>query len=203
MINTKWSFEQDNRSQLSVVLKPRVSVVVVSGAHLNCTMSTDLLMKTKHVRAGYRDSVTKIIARIDEILTSPPPDKVKLLPLKASLKEKLRTLTRYGEEIVGLIHADADALATNIDEANEYKANIFQAITKVSDILTSGPSPAATVPPPAGSASVATARPPDQWAKLLKLALPRFGGNVLKWPAFLYSFKSALHKSPCSLIGRE
>ena len=87
---------------------------------------------------------------------------MKLLPLKASLEEKVRTLTHYDEEIVGLIHADA--LATDIDEADGFKANIFQTINKVSNILTSGPSPAATVSPPAGSASVAIARPPDQWA---------------------------------------
>ena len=95
----------------------------------------------------------------------------KHVPLKASLEVKLQSLIRYDEEIEGLIHADVDALTTDVDEANEYKANIFQAITKINDILTSvntgGPSPAVTVPLPAGSTSVATARLPNQWANSL------------------------------------
>ena len=92
MISTKRSFELDNHSQFPMVLcsnrldSPQICVsVVLSGTHLNRTMLTNLLMKTKHICTGYWGSVTKIFAQIKEILESSPPDKVKLLLLKVTL----------------------------------------------------------------------------------------------------------------------
>lgn len=103
------------------------------------------------------------------------------------LDEKLQTLKQLDTDIADLV-ADDD-LDTEIAGADEYKANIFAALTRIDKALRQradthrAPLPTPVTPPTSTK------------VKLPKLVLPHFGGDLLKWPTFWDSYESAVHNN--------
>ena len=87
--------------------------------------------------------------KVSKALTADTSDESKLLQLKLILKEKLDTLKLLDGEIIDLI--EEDALATEIEQADDYKSDIHLALVKINKALkliflsaTSTPAPTAS-----------------------------------------------------------
>ena len=145
------------------------------------------LERKKLTRAGHRSSTTKLLTKINDTLMASPVDRSRLSPLKLSLNEKLTVLKTLDDEIVDLV-SEGD-LAAEIEQADEYKGRIHEAIAQMDEeLLTTRRSP--------GTVSSPATTPSSHKVKLPKISLPRFGGNLLKWPSFWDSYESAVHHSP-------
>ena len=83
------------------------------------------------MRAGHRGgSTTKAIQHVEEQLTSGSPDVDKLSQLQLTLKEKLEVLKHLDEEILNLVDGKDD-IAGEIEQADEFKDSIYNAIVKL------------------------------------------------------------------------
>ena len=91
------------------------------------------LAKKKRIRAGHRASATRTLTKVNEALTADTSDESKLLQLKFTLEEKLDTLKLLDGEIIDLI--EEDALATEIEQADDYKSDIYAALVKIDKAL--------------------------------------------------------------------
>lgn len=113
-----------------------------------------------------------------------------------SLKEKLQTLKSLDSEIVELV--PEEELSKEIEQADEYKENIFRALTRIDKAqaivsgttATSGTAAATTT-----SGLTSTFTPRTERVKLPKLTLPRFNGDVMRWTTFWDSYESAVHNN--------
>ena len=155
----------------------------------------EALPRKKKIRAGHRASATRLLNQIDAILAEREPDGDKLALLKLSLKEKLETLKLLDSEIVEL--TPEEELVREIEQADEYKENVYRALTRIDRTLTVTSAPASssarvTTPP----THVRSPTPPRSGrARLPKITLPHFGGDIMKWTAFWDSYKSAVHNN--------
>ena len=100
----------------------------------------DELPKLVRARAGNRSSTTKTVGKVDDLTTSGTIDETKLLHSKRMLEEKLNELKALDSEIVKLVKEDD--LEAEIQQADDYKSEIFAAMVKIERALkiTSPPS---------------------------------------------------------------
>ena len=103
--------------------------------------------------------------------------------MKRGLQETLDKLKKLDEDL--LPHIDPGAIDKEIEDSEQIKDELFMAMARVDRALLMKPSP----PIARGSA---TARP-TVTAKLPKLTLKSFNGNLVAWTPFWDSFKSAVH----------
>ena len=142
----------------------------------------------KRVRGGHRGSAKKMVGELDKLLETledqePLAVSARLTQLKRSLEEKLEDITILDREIVALI--DGEELTKEIEEADAFKENIFRALAKIDSNLREHSRTEASDRPSRASAS--------SQAKLPKLELRPFNGDVTQWMTFWDSFKSAVH----------
>lgn len=142
--------------------------------------------KKKRIRAGHRSSTTRLLSEVDTAIGASPLEDDKLSQLKLCLDEKLQTLKQLDAEIVELV--PEEELEAEITGADECKERIFSALTRIDKALRRP-----TDPPRAPLPVTATSPPLSNKVKLPKIALPRFGGNLLEWPTFWDSYASAIH----------
>lgn len=141
--------------------------------------------RKKVIRRGHRGSATRMMRQIDELLADTTPQEQRLAQLKLSLEEKLQTLKLLDTEMLQLLKEEE--LDAEIQQADEYKDQIYAALVKLT------PSAATAVATP-----VTTARPPataESRIKLPKLVIPSFDGDVTKWMSFWDSYESAIHRN--------
>ena len=155
------------------------------------------LAKKKRIRAGHRASATRTLTKVNEALTAETSDESKLLQLKLTLEEKLGTLKLLDGEIIDLI--EEDALATEIEQADDYKSDIYAALVKIDKALKL--ISLAAIPTPAPTASpthheVPPIRVPEPCVRLPKLSIKPFSGDLTQWTTFWDSFNSAIHENP-------
>ena len=155
------------------------------------------LAKKKRIRAGHRASATRTLMKVNEALTAETSDESKLLQLKLTLEEKLGTLKLLDGEIIDLI--EEDALATEIEQADDYKSDIYAALVKIDKALKL--ISLAAIPTPAPTASpthheVPPIRVPEPSVRLPKLSIKPFSGDLTQWTTFWDSFNSAIHENP-------
>ena len=93
----------------------------------------EALAKKKRIRAGHKASATKTIRQIEDILASEAPDKERLSLLRLTLNEKLETNKALDSEVIELIEDD-DTLAGEIEQADDYKESVFNALIKIDRI---------------------------------------------------------------------
>ena len=152
----------------------------------------EALARKKRIPAGHKASATKTIRQIEEILTSDAPDKERLSLLRLTLNEKLETIKALDIEVIELI-VEEEALAGEIEQADDYKEGVFRALIRI-DRITKAP-PASSSPTISVQGEV-RAPPPDSRSsrvRLPKLQLRSFSGDLTKWTSFWESFKSAVH----------
>lgn len=148
----------------------------------------ETLSRKKKIRAGHRATVTRTLGDINTTLASGTPDQDRLTQLKLTLNEKLETLNRLDSEILDLIAEDD--LENEIQQSDEYKERIYEALTRVNKVIDT----AATVSRPAATTTAATGGHVAK-VKLPKITLPHFNGSLVKWPMFWESYESAIHNN--------
>lgn len=157
----------------------------------------EALAKRKRIRAGHRASATKTIRQIEDILASEAPDKERLALLRLTLNEKFGTIKALDAEVIELV--DDDSLDEEIEQADDYKESVFNALIRIDRIAKASPrtSPLAETPP-----IVRQTPPPDSRSslssscvRLPKLQLRSFGGDLTKWTGFWESFESTVHNN--------
>ena len=101
----------------------------------------------------------------------------------------METLNRLDSEIIEL--TAEKGLENEIQQSDEYKEKIYEALTRVNKVLDN-----ATTPTPAATPTAPTV-PGDRGAKvkLPKITLPHFNSNLMKWPTFWDSYESAIHNN--------
>uniref|UniRef100_A0A1X7V8J9 Uncharacterized protein n=1 Tax=Amphimedon queenslandica TaxID=400682 RepID=A0A1X7V8J9_AMPQE len=103
------------------------------------------------------------------------------------MEEKLETITTLDAEILALIE---DELAREIEEVDAFKASMYMALVVTTEKLAvesrAGASPPAVTPRVSSSSSQ---------AKLPKITLPPFNGDVTQWLTVWDTFKSAVHEN--------
>ena len=80
------------------------------------------------MRGGHRGSATQTMNGIDVLLSEESPEQARLVQLKLSLEEKLKTLTKLDSEILDLT-ADDD-VDDEIQEA-EFNDRVYEAIVRL------------------------------------------------------------------------
>lgn len=147
-------------------------------------------MKKRRIRAGHRASATRTLTKVNDTLAAETLDEERLSLLKLALEEKLGTLKLLDSEIVEL--SEEDALVTEIEQADEYKSDIYGALVKIDKAL-KRTTPSA---PPTPARDVTPARAPEPSVRLPKLSIKPFSGDITQWTTFWDSFKSAIHENP-------
>ena len=92
-------------------------------------MSTAEALLRKKIRAGHRATVTQTLGDIATTLESDTPDRDRLASLKLTLNEKLDTLNKVDSKIIEL--TAKDGLESEIQQSDEYKVKIYDALTSV------------------------------------------------------------------------
>ena len=149
------------------------------------------LSRKKKIRAGHRATVTRTLGEIATALSGEAPDLDRIARLKLTLNEKLETLNKLDSEIIEL--TAEEGLESEIQQSDENKEKIYEALTRVNKVLD-----AAASPKPVAAPAAAAAVPGDHGGakvKLPKITLPHFNGNVMKWSTFWDSYESAVHKN--------
>ena len=87
----------------------------------------------KRIRAGHRASTTRALTKVNDALAAETADEAKLSQLKLTLEEKLGTLKLLDSEIVEL--TEEDSLTTEIEQADDYKSEIYAALVRIDKAL--------------------------------------------------------------------
>ena len=145
----------------------------------------------KRVRGGQRTSVTRTLHQIETALTG-EPDVSRLTALKMAITEKLKSLSTLDDDIANLIEDEAE-LATDIEQADDYKQRIYTAIVSIDKAV--APTPPTGPAPHRDRASARDDPLPDAASrvKLPKLTIRSFDGDITRWTSFWDSYKSAIH----------
>lgn len=91
------------------------------------------LAKKKRIRAGHRASTTQTLTKVNNAFVAESTDEAKLSQLELVLEKKLGTLKLLDSQIVEL--TEEDALATEIERAEEYKSEIYAALVRINKAL--------------------------------------------------------------------
>jgi len=142
-------------------------------------MCADLTRK-RQIRAGHRGVVTKRLGEVKAIVEAPgSPERLDLERYIAICHEKLGILHQLDREILDLLTEEADILR-EIAQADEYNQEVVDTQLKLRELLTSG-----TTPTSASKAS--------QNARLPKLSLRTFDGDITQWLPFWDCYEAAVH----------
>ena len=145
------------------------------------------LTKKKRIRAGHRAAAKKTLRQVEE--ASAGQDVSKLTLLKMTLTEKLENLKILDNEIIDRTDDEA-AIADEIKQADEYKEAMYAAMISIEKLIN-------PVAPPTAARRmdehIGGASGPSSRARLPKLTLRSFDGDITKWPSFWDSFESAIH----------
>ena len=149
---------------------------------------TEGLAKKKRIRAGHRASTTRTLTKVNDALAA----EAKLSQLRLTIEEKLGTLKLLDSEIVEL--TEEDALATEIEQVDDYKSEIYAALVRIDKALklTTSPAPPTSAP----TREITPARAPAPSVRLPKLSIKPFNGDITQLTTFWDSFKSAIHENP-------
>jgi Protein of unknown function (DUF1759) len=140
--------------------------------------------------------ITSFVDKIDEIdllLTQqPPPDDLVLKTRVTQLERRWKSLDEKYEELMSTLDAVIGDAASEAQANKEWKdrenyqdeyCRITVAVDKLIVACNPPPQPPPPPPPP----------PPPRRARLPKLQLQPFDGDVLKWISFWESFQNAVH----------
>ena len=148
-------------------------------------MSTNV-KQLKGIRKGHRGVATRRIAEIETALADPVLDRIKLAQLKLGIQETFETLKQLERDLAPLI-PEAE-MVTEIDRNEETKDKIFSALAKIEAALTV--STTAT-----GSTALTAGTAPVTMAKLPKLSIKSFYGNLKGWSPFWDAYNAAIHSN--------
>ena len=164
---------------------------------LSCRAMAKALARKKKVRASHKSSATRMVSKVEEILSGETTDTFKLNQLNMSLKEKLEEIKVLDSDILSLI--EDSELENEIAQADLYKERVYSTLILIEKATR--PAAVTTVPPPPSTSTTTTARPAPTSTHTNKVRLPKltikpFNAKLTAWPPFWDSFKSAIHENP-------
>ena len=155
------------------------------------------LVKKKRIRAGHRSVVTKRIGEVERLLAATEDGErvVRLAQLQLTLKEKLEILKQLDNEVLDFLETEED-ISAEIEASDNYNQGVYQALVNI-DSSTIG----RVSTTPGGGMGTGTgtgleggdATPRHSKAKLPKLVLKAFDGDITNWTTFWDTYKSAIH----------
>ena len=146
------------------------------------------ITRAKAERGGHRGVVTKTIAEMENLLRDLNLDSIDILEGNIELlKTKQHKLGEIDQNIVRML-SEEDAIQKDIEESSEYEANIYRIISKASKSLAA--QARANAPPIVTSTSEVGSQYGK--AKLPKLTLREFSGDVFEFSVFLETFQSSV-----------
>ena len=175
----------------------------------------EALQRKKRVRACHRASATRIRDQITTALEATPPN-IERLCWSWHAKRSRNTEGAWRWDCSTRPDKELD---TEIEQADECQENIFEAVVLINHTLTPVTTPEAPVitAPTIESGVTSPTAPTDTPAvvdraadapgdraepcphgaklRLPKLSLPRFNGDLMKWPTFWDSYESAIHNN--------
>lgn len=144
------------------------------------------LDKKTLVRKGQRLIAQKRLTEVDEVLDGTAggaePNQVRLAQLELGIQEKLQSLRRLDEEILALTENEADVMR-EIEEADECIQQIYDKLVRIG----------AFVGNPSNASGPKISATHSTQAKLPKLNLPKFSGDLTEWTTFWDLCKVAVH----------
>ena len=152
--------------------------------------------RSKAIRRAHRGVITKLTKEVDELLseeTTSEEVQARLRVILRQLEAKQSLLNDLDREILSLCElADVDG---EIDESETITAKIIQFKGKLETALqrfrpATGVTEVTALP---DSASISPLPVYSAKARLPKLMLPKFRGDVTAWTTFWDSFKAAVH----------
>ena len=170
------------------------------------------LRNKKKSRSGHKSYSTHALNKVDECLADNTPErKDELAQWKESLQEQLQKVTTLSDQILALMEADEELtdedLSTELMDTNTLKFDVKMRLSAIEKIVTANVANVTNVPPslPSPSADLhANQAPFNPWpvpqtatvrAKLPKLEVRKFGGNISEWQEFWDSFESAINRN--------
>ena len=160
------------------------------------------LTRLRVIRGAQRAIVTKNVSKVndiveDEAFTFSSNEQVQQVEVIGRLLEaKLKTLEEIDQEVLSL--CNVDEIPQEIEESEKYLEKVISCQKRINDISQQNREPQETNPL-AGliqtlPGAIAPSIPTNQVkAKLPKLVLPKFRGDITTWMGFWDSFKSAVH----------
>ena len=170
------------------------------------------LKNKKKSRSGHNSYLKRALNKVDECLADYTPErKDELAQWKESLQEQLQKVTTLSDQILALMEADEELtdedLSTELIYTNTLKSDVKMRLSAIEKIVTANVANVTNVPPslPSPSADLhANQAPFNPWpvpqtatvrAKLPKLEVRKFGGNISEWQEFWDSFESAINRN--------
>ena len=150
--------------------------------------------RVKALRAANRGVITKKISDVDTILrgTTLNDDQIKSLEvLDRLLTGKLKTIEELDQSVLSL--CSVDVIQAEIEDAEKVLERVVECQKRIQDALQTKSNGHEGHQLQFSSTSGATSNLAK--AKLPKLVLPKFRGDVTKWTSFWDSFKSAVHEN--------
>ena len=116
---------------------------------------SDALARAKKVRTGHRSLTTRLMHQLEEVYGIDDGSSLdRLMQYKLSLNEKLEWLRTLDEEILTIV--EEDNIESEIEQADQFKDRIHQAIFRIQHKISVKEPSAATVPPSTHSVSAPT-----------------------------------------------
>ena len=154
----------------------------------------------KKSRSGHKSYLTHALNKVDEYVANYTPQrKDELAQWKESLQEQLQKVTTLSDQILALMEAHeelTDDLSTEFMDTNTLKFDVTMRLSATEKIVIANVANVTNVPPslPSPSADLpANQAPFNPWpvpqtatlrAKLPKLEVWKFGGNISEWQEF-------------------
>ena len=160
------------------------------------------LERLRASRGAHRGVLTKRIGEANEILESEgmlSNEQIKQLDvLHRLLENKLKLVEGLDESILSL--CEVETIQNEIEDSERVLERVVECQKSIQDALTKGKNESSAqesqINPGQGLPGVAsTAMNVQAKAKLPKLILPRFRGDVTKWTSFWDSYKTAVHEN--------
>ena len=156
-------------------------------------MAEETRKKLVNGRKGHRTYVSKTLNSAENILKEyDKSQEEKLLSCKDILVEKLDTLQDLDDKIAELTD-DEKALEEEIDRSSEFRRFMKEVIRKIDNITKQhGCEPSSVVAATGTVPKVETVKR----AKLPKLQIKTFRGEITQWAPFYDSFKASMDSNP-------
>ena len=156
-------------------------------------MAEETRKKLVNGRKGHRTFVSKTLNSAEDILKEyDKSQEEKLLSCKDILVEKLDTLQDLDDKIAELT-VDEKALEDEIDRSSEFRRFMKEIIRKIDNITKQHDhEPSSTVTATGTIPKVETVKR----AKLPKLQIKTFRGEITQWAPFFDSFKASIDSNP-------
>ena len=163
------------------------------------------LAKSKKIRGGHRGYLKKILGQASGMLENFSEEvRHEASQIKEGILDSIRMLQKLDEEIVELIASDEasteEDITKEVDDAGKVRADARKVLKRLEEKLHKDNDTNSIAESVVSGGSLSNESVPTASkvrAKLPKLEVKKFKGNVCKWQEFWDSFESSIHSNDC------